>query len=286
MIEDKYKEGEGDSINNLENKNQFKRSIAQLVPSILILNGEYEKQEDWNPNYIKFNNIKIYRVNMIGTIVDKNEVPYPSLVIDDGFATIRVRSFESPDLFDDLKIGDVALIIGKPREFAEEKYILCENIKKLENQKWIEYRKKLFNIKFRRELEEIKSKEQKEQNKNINKEEEIEEINKIKKEEEKGEAEEEILYSDEKKPEEIKMNFDDEKEGNELYEETDETNETNKKHPTTIIIETIQKLDKGDGASIEDLERSTNIKDIDEIIKKLIREGEIYKCSADRVKLL
>lgn len=276
MIENKY--DKGDSIKNLEDRNQFKRSIAQLVPSAIILNGKYEKQEDWNPNYIQFNNIKIYRVNMIGIIVDKNEVPYPSLILDDGFGTIRVRSFESTDLFDDFNIGDIVLIIGKPREFAEEKYILCENIKKLENQKWLEYRKKLFNIKFGRELEEIKSKEE---NKNLNKEEEIIDFNKRANEE----PEEEMLYSDEKEPEEIKMNFDEEISDDDEDEEKNGTKEA-KKHPTTIIIETIKKLDKGDGASIEDLERNTNIKDIDEIIKRLIREGEIYKCSPDRVKLL
>lgn len=275
MIENKYDKGE--SIKNLEDRNQFKRSIAQLVPSAIILNGKYEKQEDWNPNYIQFNNIKIYRVNMIGIIVDKNEVPYPSLILDDGFGTIRVRSFESTDLFDDFNIGDIVLIIGKPREFAEEKYILCENIKKLENQKWLEYRKKLFNIKFKRELEEIKSKGQ---NKNSNKE-EIIDFNKRANEE----SEEGMLYSGEKEPEEIKMNFDEEISDDEEDEEKNGTKEA-KKHPTTIIIETIKKLDKGDGASIEDLERNTNIKDIDEIIKRLIREGEIYKCSPDRVKLL
>jgi len=275
MIENKY--DKGDSIKNLEDRNQFKRSIAQLVPSAIILNGKYEKQEDWNPNYIQFNNIKIYRLNMIGIIVDKNEVPYPSLILDDGFGTIRVRSFESTDLFDDFNIGDIVLIIGKPREFAEEKYILCENIKKLENQKWLEYRKKLFNIKFKRELEEIKSKGQ---NKNSNKE-EIIDFNKRANEE----SEEGMLYSDEKETEEIKMNFDEEISDDEEDEEKNGTKEA-KKHPTTIIIETIKKLDKGDGASIEDLERNTNIKDIDEIIKRLIREGEIYKCSPDRVKLL
>lgn len=276
MIENKYEKG--DSIKNLEDRNQFKRSIAQLVPSTIILNGKYEKQEDWNPNYIQFNNIKIYRVNMIGIIVDKNEAPYPSLVIDDGFGTIRARSFESPELFNDFNIGEIVLIIGKPREFSEEKYILCENIKKLENQKWIEYRKKLFNIKFKKELEEINIKES---NKNLNKEEGIRDINKVNKEE----TEEEMPYSDEKEPEEIKMNFDEEISDDEEDEEKNATKEA-KKHPTTIIIETIKNLDKGDGASIEDLERNTNIKDIDEIIKRLIREGEIYKCSPDRVKLL
>lgn len=123
-------------------KQQQKRQVAYKVRIKDILDGEYIKEEGWMPNYIRLiDGAKVSRVNIIGTIVLKtDEQNYKSVLIDDGSGKLPVRSFEKYELFDGVGIGDVVLIIGRPREFGE-KYIVPEIIKKIDDQAWIELRK-------------------------------------------------------------------------------------------------------------------------------------------------
>ncbi len=121
---------------------QQKRQVAYKVRIKDILDGEYVKEEGWMPNYVRLvDGAKVSRVNIIGTIVLKtDEQNYKSIIIDDASGKLPVRSFEEHELFNGVEIGDVVLIIGRPREFGE-KYIVPEIIKKINDQAWIEVRK-------------------------------------------------------------------------------------------------------------------------------------------------
>jgi RPA family protein len=121
---------------------QQKRQIAYKTRIKDLLGGKYVKEEGWNPNYIEAGERKISRINLIGTIVSKEAIDsFQSLIIDDGTGKISARTFEKDLSLDNLDIGDVVLIIGRPREYGGEKYILIEIIRKIENKKWILYRK-------------------------------------------------------------------------------------------------------------------------------------------------
>ena len=126
----------------MEKQQQQKRQVAYKVRIKDILDGDYIKEEGWMPNYIRLiDGTKVSRVNIIGTIVLKtDEQNYRSILIDDGSGKLPVRSFEKYEVFDGVGIGDVVLIIGRPREFGE-KYIVPEVIKKIEDPAWIEVRK-------------------------------------------------------------------------------------------------------------------------------------------------
>ncbi len=121
----------------------IKRQVAVKVNIKAIANGRYVKEEGWQPNYIESpDGSKISRVNVIGTVVlksDEETFNYKSFIIDDGTGKISVRSFEKDVKFE-FDIGDVVLIIGRPREFNNEKYFIPEIIKKIHNPKWIELR--------------------------------------------------------------------------------------------------------------------------------------------------
>ena len=122
--------------------NQQKRQIAYKVRISDLINGKYVKEEGWNPNYVEYNGRKISRVNIIGAIVSKENIEtFQSLLLDDGTGKISARSFEKLPVIDGLDIGDVVLIIGRPREYGGEKYLLIEIIRKIENNGWILYRK-------------------------------------------------------------------------------------------------------------------------------------------------
>jgi len=121
-----------------------KRQIACKARIADLINGKYVKEEGWTPNYIITKQGKhISRINLIGTIISKGDSgqDYQSLIIDDGSGNISLRAFEKNEAINNTEIGDVIIVIGRPREYSSEKYIVPEIIKKINNNKWINVRK-------------------------------------------------------------------------------------------------------------------------------------------------
>jgi len=121
-----------------------KRQIAYKVRIKELINGKYIKEEGWQPNYIiTEDGRRINRINLIATVVAKpveHDINYQTIILDDGTGRISVRNFEQNKMFDQIGIGDVILLIGRPREYGNEKYILPETIKKIQNKAWIKVR--------------------------------------------------------------------------------------------------------------------------------------------------
>ncbi len=121
-----------------------KRQIACKARIADLINGNYIKEEGWTPNYIITKQGKhISRINLIGTVISKGNdgQDYQSLIIDDGSGNISLRAFEKSESINNTEIGDVIIVIGRPREYGSEKYIVPEIIKKINNNKWINVRK-------------------------------------------------------------------------------------------------------------------------------------------------
>lgn len=118
-----------------------KRQIAYKVKISDILSGSFAKDEFF-AGYIRLNNVDISRVNIVATLVYKSEgINNSSAIIDDGTGKILVRSFENSDKFTKTDIGDSILAIGKIREFNNERYIVPEIFKKINNAAWVNVRK-------------------------------------------------------------------------------------------------------------------------------------------------
>lgn len=117
----------------------MQREVAKKVKLSEIVKGKYVKEEGWNPNYILLESgDRVARINSIAVIVSKNS---QGVVIDDGSAQLPVRVFDEDFFLDKFSIGDVILLIGKPREYNGVKYVVPEIIRKIENSLWIEVRK-------------------------------------------------------------------------------------------------------------------------------------------------
>ena len=118
----------------------IKRSTAHRIRLKNIVNSPYEKREGFNPSVIKFNNLEISRVNVIASIVGKyltDDQNYCAITLDDGSETIRVKNFGAEvGTIKELNVGDIVRIIGKVKEYNEEKYIAGE-ISKVLNPNWI-----------------------------------------------------------------------------------------------------------------------------------------------------
>ena len=126
-----------------------KRQIAHKVKISDILSGSFVKDE-FSAGYVRLNNVNISRVNIIATVVYKSEgASYNSAIIDDGTGKILVRSFENSDKFSKIDVGDAILTVGKLREFNNERYMMPEIFKKINNSAWVNVRKlELENISF------------------------------------------------------------------------------------------------------------------------------------------
>lgn len=126
----------------LEQKTFQKRQVACKARISDILSSDFMKNE-MSAGFIKINDVIVSRVNLMATVVYKSEQEQSSnnLMIDDGTGKIVLKSFETFAPFSQVDIGDLVLVIGKIREFNNEKYIIPEILKKLSNNLWISVRK-------------------------------------------------------------------------------------------------------------------------------------------------
>ncbi len=118
----------------------YKLWIAEIV------DADYIREEgEWEPNYLDVKGIKVARVNILGTITEFFSNPngdYVTMTIEDGSAQIAVRAFKEDTRFlQGLAIGNSVLVIGRPKQYQNEIYVIPEIVKKLENPSWIKVRK-------------------------------------------------------------------------------------------------------------------------------------------------
>lgn len=212
-----------------------KRQIAYKVKINSILKGEYVKEEgEWAPNYIMLGDKKISRVNLMAVAVAKQNLEnanYQNMMIDDGSGRISIRSFDENNNFNNIEIGDIILVIGRPREYLNEKYIVSEILKKINDPLWVELRK--LELSYKKEVNN-----------------EVVDSNKsdIKKEEVKEKQIEDDI--------------------------------------NTKIFNLIKEADSGEGADTEDIIKRSNIEKAEEIITKLLEQGEVFEIKPGKLKVL
>ena len=122
---------------------QQKRQTAVKIRIASLLQGRYIKEEGWNPDYVLTTaDQKVSRANIMAIIVSLpvEESGFQEMQIDDGSGSLAVRTFGDLPQLRSLHIGDIVTLIGKPREFAQQRYILAEIIKKVENKQWVDVR--------------------------------------------------------------------------------------------------------------------------------------------------
>ena len=118
-----------------------RRQTAYKIRIKDILDSKYIKNEGFIPNYLQVGQQEVSRVNIIGIVVQKSETDnYTVLTIDDGTGKISARVFENSIVANNIGVGNVVVMVGKPREFSSEKYILIETIRNIDPE-WAKVRK-------------------------------------------------------------------------------------------------------------------------------------------------
>lgn len=120
-------------VNFLPELEKFqKRQTAYKTRVKDIMDSRYIKASGMEPNYLEINSKRISRVNILGVVVEKSDMDnYKAITIDDGSGRISARVFDSNTTLGNAHIGDVVIVIGRPREFSSEKYVIIEAIKKI-----------------------------------------------------------------------------------------------------------------------------------------------------------
>ncbi|MBD3204573.1 hypothetical protein GF327_09860 [Candidatus Woesearchaeota archaeon] len=127
---------------------QKKRHIAYKIRISDLLDGEYIKKSGWESSYIKTRKNNVSRVNIMAFIVGK-ETEKDLLVIDDGTGYITLRFLPEDVKNKEIQIGDFVIVIGRPRVWNQEIYIVPEILKKI-NKDWFDVRKQELKTKPRK----------------------------------------------------------------------------------------------------------------------------------------
>ncbi|HLD72497.1 MAG TPA: hypothetical protein VJA23_02845 [Candidatus Nanoarchaeia archaeon] len=233
----------------MEEKKTFSRQIAVKTTFSELLEGEYVKEEEQNPNYLLTKSgEKIYRLNALGVILGKEKLgEIQNFYLDDGTGKIILRSFEANPQWEALEVGDTILVLGKLRVYNQEKYISPEIVKKIDPL-WLKVRSL--------ELKELF----------------------LDKKEIKVEAEEipikEIVSANESSEEEL------------IGEDEIVMDEKLEMLPLEKVKHLIKELDQGSGVLIEELISKSSLNETEQIIEKMLEKGDIFQNLPGRVKVL
>lgn len=207
---------------------EIKRQTAYKCTINTLNKGVLVKKQGWESNYLMTEYGDLSRINLIAVVVEKED---STLNLDDGSGQISGRLFERPEQLEKISVGDIVLVIGRPREFNDKIYLTLELVKKIEPG-WVAYRKKELTLiqKVRESTEGLKI--------------------------EKKRIEPEIIES-----------------------------------TTTIgskdkIAKFIKELDRGDGASIDDVLRLSKVSNGEELLSDMMMRGEVYEAKAGYIKLM
>jgi len=248
------------------------RQVAMKVRLQDIANGTYVRVNgEWEPNFIQTTDGRtISRANVIGVVVSEPEMN--NFVIDDGTAKVPVRIFN--DMKMDAALGDVVLLIGRPREFNQQIFIVPEIIKKIENKKWIDYRKLELSMLLKDVVEP-----------------KVETIEPVKQAVEPVKKQiDAIEETDVDKPvseEKIEKPQQNEPEVKTVEAATKEPPADEvMDNPIDKIIEIIKDMDKGDGADTEEVIDASKVSNCEQILDNLLKEGEIFEITSGKLKVL
>lgn len=116
---------------------EFKRQTAYLCTAQQLLEGKYVRKEGWDPSYLATDVGMLSRVRMAGVVI--SVPPVGDVMIDDGTGSVLVRTLDNK--YPDLTLGACVLLIGRPRTYGDEAYVLAEIIKVLPSPAWVQWYK-------------------------------------------------------------------------------------------------------------------------------------------------
>lgn len=118
------------------------RQVAAKVRICDLKEGQYVRVDgEWEPNYVMTPaSRKVSRANIMAVVATQPDIGggQSSFLVDDGTAQMTVRLFEEREF--GVAPGDVVTVIGRPRQYGDEIYVVPEIVKKISDPRWVNYR--------------------------------------------------------------------------------------------------------------------------------------------------
>jgi len=113
------------------------RQVARHVWIGELLSGVYEERAGWESNVLHTGRGDISRVNIIGSLISTGG----QTVLDDGTGQVSLRAFEAVPGLKDAQVGAMVLVIGRPRVYNDQFFVIPEIIRSVDPS-WALHRKK------------------------------------------------------------------------------------------------------------------------------------------------
>lgn len=120
---------------------QIMRQTAYPISIAHMLHAKFEQRQGWDPSVIHVDGVAIARVNIFGVLVSFSQGQYLQAVLDDGTGQITLRAFEQVFVPDSVTIGSIVLVIGRPRKYNEQLFLVPEIIRPLTEKKFLDIRR-------------------------------------------------------------------------------------------------------------------------------------------------
>ncbi len=239
----------------------IERGTASKVCIKDVVDGKFVKAaQQFEPNLLLTPlNEKISRIRVMATVVSRftsEDEKYASLTLDDASETITVRAFrEDTELLQDVKPGDIVDVVGKIKEYNEEKYIAPESVTRIEDPNWELVRKLELLLKehaLRGKIEGMKEAEPTAMS---------QEMGAVETKEESPATEGSTVVVEEEV----------------VSEEED---------PKLVILTLIEKMDEGEGVKYITLLSESKLEEekLESVLNELMGEGEVYEPKIGRFK--
>jgi len=257
---------------------EAKKNPAYKLDISDIISSPYIKTEaDLEPNYIDIaGKLRVIRVRILAKVTFKylsEDGNYASITLGDGKNSIRVKAWQDIRCLKETEKDNLIDIIANVREWNGEVYLVPEVLRKIDDPDF-ETLRRLEIQKFRKDMDlpekEDIEKEIGSENKTVPDVPKIvdtkdtKDIDDKKKEDKAETLKEEAPVKEEKKP------------------------EKEEKSLRVLVLETIDKLDEGDGADFDDVIGSVKgpEKEVEAIINDFLSEGTCYEPRAGKIKVL
>ncbi len=220
-----------------------KRQTAYVCSVKDLVEGTYTRREGWEPNFVSTSKGAVSRVQFAGIVVEKSSAN--DVLVDDGTGKMTVRRFE--DVIR-AEVGQPVLVVGRPREYGGEIYVVSEVLRLLPSAGWIKY----FSWLKGEVSKYIPS---------VPKEQPVHDAN----------------------PKDIVLGEDD---NVKPVVDASSSSDGPVTNVAQELINIIRELDPGDGAPTDEVLARANFDNAEDKLQFLIEEGEVFELRAGKIKVL
>ncbi len=248
-----------------------KRLTARRAIAEDLINGRYFRREGFKSNYlITPRGQRVSRIKMVATVTTKfvnDDGTYAFVVLDDGTETIRAKFFQDLENFEKLEEGDLVTVIGKVQEYEGEIYVNPEILKIVDDSN-------LLSLNLAEVASELKSLEDDRKR--------LEELR------DKYPDNHEEVFAEEVGIERAEAILKSEELDREDFDEGEEADDEDKSELRKEVLDVIENIDEGEGASYQDIidEVDAEENDIDSVVNDLLTEGTCFEPRPGKIKKL